>query len=145
MNIKNIAVSVLIAPLLMITGDVSSASSKDASLKKLAALSVFFASKGFSCRNSASGKYLAQGNTYTVYTDLYKENAYILVAAGNEHVKDIDIILHDQNHNVISKDGSTDPIPMVTVSPKWSGSFHAKVKMYRGRGYSNLMVCWKKR
>ena len=74
----------------------------------------------------------------------HEENKYLLIAAGNEHVRDIDILLHDENHNKIATDSANDPTPIVSVSPKWSGKFHARVTMYRGKGYSNLMVCWKK-
>ena len=87
------------------------------------------------------GGYQQQGQTYTVYRTLLAGVSYKLVAAGNVHVKDIDITLHDQNHGVIATDTSNDAIPMVSVTPKWTGSFHAKVKMHRGRGYSYLMVC----
>lgn len=115
------------------------------SFQKLEVMSALLATKGFQCRNKVDGRYLKTGDTYTTYTTLYSENTYILAAAGNVHVKDIDIILHDENHNTIARDKDRDPTPMVTVSPRWSGSFHAKVTMHEGRGYSNLMVCWKKK
>ena len=113
-------------------------------LKKLKRYAVDLSRHGYTCRNSASGKYLRQGQSYTVYTTLYRENTYRLIAAGNIHARDIDITLHDENHNIISKDKSVDSIPQVYASPRWDGRFHAIVKMYKGKGYSNLMTCWKK-
>ena len=114
-------------------------------LKKLKNYALNLSRHGFTCRNSASGKYLRQGQSYTVQTTLYRENTYRLIAAGNIHVKDIDITLHDENHNTISKDRSADSIPQVSSSPRWDGKFHAIVKMHKGRGYSNIMICWKKK
>jgi hypothetical protein len=130
---------------MLFSGVSVSAKNDDQSLRDLRLYKVVFAARGFSCRDSVEGRFLSQGQTYTVNTKLYAENDYILMAAGNEHVRDIDILLHDENHGEIAKDGKRDSTPMVSVSPKWSGDFHAIVTMYRGRGYSNLMICWKKR
>ena len=143
MNLKNICFFSLLC--LSLTIPINSFSSDTNALKKLSSFSRSFSARGFTCRNTANGRYLRQGQSYTIYTTLYRENIYRLVAAGNIHVKDIDIILHDENHGLISKDKSADPTPIVSVTPKWTGKFHAKVKMHRGRGYSNLMVCWKRR
>lgn len=139
MNIKS---SLLILPLMVFSGQ---ATSNDQSLIDLKKYKSVFGSKGYNCRNSVEGRFLNQGKSYTVYTTLYSENNYILIAAGNEHVRDIDILLHDESHNKIATDSKNDSTPMVAVSPKWDGKFHARVTMYRGKGYSNLMICWKKK
>ena len=67
--------------------------------EKLEKIKLTMALLGYSCRNGVSGGYLKQGETYTVYNTLVKGNRYKLVAAGNVHVKDIDIVLHDENHS----------------------------------------------
>lgn len=123
--------------------NVSYASDQE-SLQKLTKLQRYLSSRGgYSCRKYADGMYRRQGDSYTVYTTLHKGNEYLLVGAGNVHVKDLDVLLHDENHNEIAQDDSKDSIPMVRVSPKWTGRFHAKVKMHHGKGYSNLMVCYR--
>jgi hypothetical protein len=96
---------------------------------------------GYRCKKSLGGRYLQQGQAYDDYNTLYKNISYKLIAAGNMYATDIDIVLHDENHNVIAKDNSSDATPVVDVTPRWTGLFHAKVNMYSGKGYSYLMVC----
>lgn len=116
---------------------------KQDSLAKLNKARLALALYGYSCRTKVNGRYLQQGESYDAYTTLLKGNDYMLVATGDTNVKDIDVVLHDENHNVLARDSSNDATPMVQVSPKWTGRFHAKIKMHRGNGRSNLMVCYK--
>lgn len=142
---KNKSLTILLSFLVMLGYSGELISSDQESFKKLKKISRVLSYQGFTCRTRVDGRYLRTGQTYTFYTTLYSENVYRLVAAGNVHVKDIDVELHDENHNVIARDRDSDAIPIVAVAPKWTGEFHAKVTMYRGRGYSNVMVCWKKK
>lgn len=138
---KSIIAILSTAALLHSTAAVSSDAE---SLEELRGWQSIVESRGYTCRDKVQGRYLAEGKSYTVNTTLYEENSYVLIAGGNTHTRDLDIELYDENRNLLSKDEKTDKIPMVGVSPKWDGEFHAKVTMYEGKGYSNLMVCWKK-
>ena len=140
---KTIKIGFLLTALVLSGVNVADASDKQ-SFEKLARIKLALTLNGYSCGSKVSGQYQQQGQTYNVYTTLNKNTNYILVAAGNVWVKDLDIVLHDENHNVIARDNSADSIPMVRVTPRWTGRFHAKVKMYRGKGYSNLMVCYQR-
>ena len=74
---------------------------------------------------------------------MYEGNTYYVFAAGDYSVDDLDIILYDENWNEIDKDTQTDALPIVEVSPRWSGTFYVRVKMYSGYGYSNFAVCYR--
>ena len=94
------------------------------------------------CRDKARGERLNKGETYTYSTTLYEGNDYYIFAAGDYNVDDLDITLYDENWNEIDKDTQTDALPIVEVTPKWSGKFYVEVKMYAGRGYSNFAICY---
>jgi hypothetical protein len=142
-NGKRIAMASFLFTSLVLSGANIAQAADQQAFEKLAKIKVAMALTGYSCRNGVGGGYQQQGQSYDVYRTLYKGVQYRLIAAGNIHVRDIDIILHDESHNTISRDNSNDSIPMVDVVPKWTGKFHAKVKMHRGKGYSYLMVCYK--
>lgn len=99
--------------------------------------------KDLSCRDKASGRRLSNGESYRYSTTLYKGNTYYIFAAGDYDVKDLDIILYDENGNKIDEDKQTDALPIVEVTPRWSGEFVVKVHMYQGYGYSNFAICYR--
>lgn len=94
------------------------------------------------CRDRASGQHLSQGESVTYRTTLYANTNYFLYAAGCSGVSDLDIRLYDENWNLISKDTETDAVPMVAVTPKWSGTFYIRMIMYSGNGHANVATCW---
>ncbi|MDM7860452.1 hypothetical protein QTP81_07575 [Alteromonas sp. ASW11-36] len=98
---------------------------------------------GVSCRDRARGERLSQGQKYTYSTTLYEGNKYYIFAAGDYSVDDLDIILYDEDWNEIDKDTQTDALPIVEVTPRWTGTFYVRVKMYSGYGYSNFAVCYR--
>ena len=122
----------------------NSDASNQESLKKLSQINSNLSSRGYSCSRGGNGIYLQQGSSYVVLTALVKKRDYILVAAGSANVKEMDIVLHDEKHNIIENNNAKDPTtPSVQASPKWTGEFHAKIKMHRGNGYSNLLICYR--
>lgn len=137
---KTVIAGFLLTSLILSATNIAQAADQQA-FDKLSKVRLALTLGGYTCRDNVGGGYQQQGQTYNIYRTLYKGVNYRLVAAGNVHVKDIDIVLHDENHNVISKDDANDSIPMVDVTPKWTGKFHAKVKMHNGKGYSYIMVC----
>jgi hypothetical protein len=139
---KTVIAGFLFSSLILSSANVAQAADQQA-FQKLAKIKLAMAVIGYTCRNGVGGGYQRQGQTYNVYRTLVKGMNYKLVAAGNVHVKDIDIVLHDDNHNVIARDNSADSMPIVDVTPRWTGQFHAKVRMHRGKGYSYLMVCFR--
>jgi hypothetical protein len=113
------------------------------SMRKLRIAAALIRSEGYSCRNRVGGKRLNEDGSYTVKTTLYSGNDYAIIGAGDSDVRDLDIELYDENFNLIDRDTQDDALPIVKVSPRWSGRFYIRATMYRGYGYSNVMICSK--
>ncbi|UCH92382.1 MAG: hypothetical protein JSV88_19080 [Candidatus Aminicenantes bacterium] len=113
------------------------------SMRKLEAAVALLVLQGYEPRPEAKGKYLTEGDYYTIKTTLYRGNKYKILAAGDDYTRDLDIYLYDENWNEIDKDSQEDALPIVEVTPQWSGTFYIKVKMYEGSGYSNVAICFK--
>ncbi len=136
---------VILTCLTILTTPIASYASDAESMRKLRLLvrSMKLQIRGIECRNKARGNYLSQGNSYRVTTTLYSNFSYFIAGAGDSSVRDLDIVVYDQNFNKLRKDIKTDSTPIVSFSPRWSGTFYIKVKMYSGYGYSNIVVCYK--
>ena len=55
---------------------------------------------------------------------------YAIVGACDNDCSDIDFWLYDENDNLVDSDTSTDDIPIVRVTPRWTGTFRIRVKMF---------------
>lgn len=55
---------------------------------------------------------------------------YKIVGVCDNDCSDMDMTLRDGNRNLISRDTSSDSLPIVEVNPRWTGKFHLNVKMY---------------
>jgi hypothetical protein len=54
---------------------------------------------------------------------------YSLVGACDDDCDDLDLQLYDEDWNLIDEDLLPDDVPVVSVSPAWTGVFHVKVIM----------------
>ena len=71
---------------------------------------------------------------YSTYNVTLRANMkYKLLGFCDNDCNDLDIFLYDENGNEISRDTSTDSMPVADVAPKWTGQFKVKVKMYACR------------
>lgn len=113
------------------------------SMRKLEAVVLLFKLADYKVRPDVYGKYLTEGDYYVIKTTLYRGNLYAIVGAGDNYTRDLDIYLYDENDHLIDRDVQTDELPMVEVTPRWTGTFYIKVKMHRGFGYSNVAICYK--
>ncbi len=95
-----------------------------------------------SCRDQASGTLLQQNEYVTYRTTLYAGTTYFFFGAGCHGVGDLDVRLYDRNWNLIDKDVKTDASPIVTVTPRSTGTYFVKMIMYRGRGHANFATCY---
>ncbi len=73
---------------------------------------------------------LDEGDSDLFSFTLRKGKSYKIITACDNDCSDIDLILYDENDNEISRDTSTDSLPIVDVRPKWTGKFKLKVRMY---------------
>jgi len=69
-----------------------------------------------------------KGST-TIKTTLKAGTQYVIVGGGCADAYNVDIIIYDENWNEVGRDTKVDAVPIVRVKPKWSGTFHIKVKL----------------
>jgi hypothetical protein len=74
--------------------------------------------------------YLDEYESDTYDLNLSRGYSYKIVAVCDGDCGDIDLNLYDENGNVIAKDTGNDDYPIVEVSPRWTGAFKLKIKMY---------------
>ena len=73
---------------------------------------------------------LDHGDSDSFSFNLSRGKSYLIVSFCDEHCSDLDLRLYDKNYNQLSKDIQTDSAPMVSVTPRYTGSYTLKVKMY---------------
>lgn len=56
---------------------------------------------------------------------------YVLVSTCDRDCSDVDIKLYDENNNLIAEDNKADDLPVVRVTPRWTGRFRVQVRMHR--------------
>lgn len=100
---------------------------------RLAAATIFVKLKdrGYNLRDFFSSGLLRRGESVLIATTLSAGNSYTLVAAGCEDAYDVDLAVYDENGNRIGADGDASPVAVVSVTPRWSGTFYLKVTMYK--------------
>ena len=57
--------------------------------------------------------------------------AYRIKGVCDEDCSDIDFRLYDEHGNLVDSDTASDDIPIVKITPAWTGEFRLDVKMYR--------------
>lgn len=62
--------------------------------------------------------------------NLTGDRNYAIVGACDNDCSDMDFWLYDENDNLIDSDTSADDVPVVRVTPSWTGEFRVRVKMY---------------
>ena len=65
----------------------------------------------------------------TVSVGLSATRSYAIVGACDTDCADLDFWLYDENDNLIDSDTGTDAVPVVRVTPRWSGTFSLRVRM----------------
>jgi hypothetical protein len=100
--------------------------------------------KEWKVRDSFVSEYLEEGEHYVFKPTLFMGLEYkILGVSDDDTVKDIDIIIYDENYNLIDKDYYTDSIPIISVTPRWTGTFYVCVIMSKGYGCSGAMIWYR--
>jgi hypothetical protein len=85
---------------------------------------------GYELTHDAVYTYLDQYESDAFDLNLKKSYAYKIIAACDGDCGDIDLTLYDESGNEIAEDIGNDDYPVVQVSPRWTGAFKLKIKMY---------------
>ena len=86
--------------------------------------------RGYRKTHDVIDAYLRNGQTDVYSLNLYRNYSYQIVAVCDGDCGDIDLCLYDESGNEIDCDKGVDDIPVVEVTPKWSGRFKIWVRMY---------------
>lgn len=86
--------------------------------------------QGFSQTHDYEIDRLDEGTEDSFSIRLRADREYALVGACDNDCSDVDFWLYDENDNLIDSDTSTDDVPIVRVTPRWSGTFRIRVRMY---------------
>lgn len=136
---------VLALTLLPVPGPKAEASPTDAELCA-ALLSGVGALGGYRLRGADTDA--LREDYYMDYTvTLYRNTDYIILACGDETVRDIDLYIYDDNGNLVSQDRATDAAPVAQITPRWTAPFKVRVSMYDSvngqRGYYTLAILYR--
>ncbi len=98
---------------------------------------------GFKVRNGDFG-HLEKGKWKQYKGLLYKGSTYMVVACGDDGVKDLDLFLYKIPEGTLAtQDTSSDRTPTLMYSPKKSGVYVLRVKMHSGSGNYTVAVLYK--
>ncbi|HYK05461.1 MAG TPA: hypothetical protein VE974_27160 [Thermoanaerobaculia bacterium] len=73
---------------------------------------------------------LQSDGTDTFTVRLNDDVEYRIVAVCDHDCGDIDIRLFDENANEVAKDTENDDVPVVSITPRWTGRFKIHIRMY---------------
>lgn len=98
---------------------------------------------GYKVRNGDFG-FLETGKHRDYRGLLYKGSSYMVVACGDQGVKDLDLFLHQvPAGDVVAADSSNDHTPTLLFTPKKSGLYVLRVKMHAGSGNYTVAILYK--
>ncbi|MDY7092552.1 MAG: hypothetical protein SX243_06205 [Acidobacteriota bacterium] len=101
------------------------------------------APKGYTEIRNEDADVLSQGQRMTYTVTLYRNVTYALFAAGCSNIRDLDIFLYDENGNLVARDTLRDNYPIVTITPRWTGTFRLQIRNYRGgRGWFHVGIAY---
>lgn len=67
----------------------------------------------------------------TLTLTLYRGISYKIVGVCDSDCSDIDMYVYDDNGNLIDSDESSDDIPFIEVTPRWTATFEVEINMYQ--------------
>lgn len=88
---------------------------------------------GYSLRTDYTSMFtafLSKGNAITFTTYLNSGNNYAFAASGDDNANDVDIYVTNKSGVEVAKDESTSRNPCVYFTPKYSGNYTVKLKLY---------------
>lgn len=89
-----------------------------------------FEQDGYDLTHEILESSLDDGESENKYFTLKEGWSYKIVVVCDNDCSDIDFCIHDENENDIDCDEDSSDLAINEVSPKWTGRFHAYVKMY---------------
>jgi hypothetical protein len=85
--------------------------------------------RGYTLTHEPSVGTLRDGSSDWITVDLRRGGDYSILAIGDRDCRDLDLAVYDENGNLIDSDIQMDDVPVVQISPRWTGTFRVKVTM----------------
>jgi hypothetical protein len=89
----------------------------------------FWIQRGYELTHEPSMDALGDGQSQWITLNLQGGVNYSMIAAGDRNCRDLDLSVYDENGNLIDSDIEVDDIPVLQISPRWTGTFRVKVTM----------------
>ena len=83
--------------------------------------------------------YLYEGQEEQFSTMLEAGYCYRVIGVGGETMRDLGLVVRDENGNMIDQDTATDNFPILglgrnLICPRWTGAFYVTARAYSGFG-----------
>ncbi len=88
------------------------------------------AGRGYEQTHAPKIDKLRRGDSDRFSFTLKQGLSYKIVSVCDADCSDLDLTLTDESGNDIDSDDQKDDMPIVSVSPRWTGKFTLRVKMY---------------
>jgi hypothetical protein len=75
---------------------------------------------------------LREGESKRYEPVLYRGTRYAFFAAGDQHIRDLDIYIYDMDGNLLAHDDTNSDTAIAVLAPRYTGQFKVIVKNYRG-------------
>lgn len=116
--------------------------------EQLLRIAVGRALQGYGITHDLKYSQLNDDYSESFYFDLRASKTYIIDGVCDKDCRDLDLCLFDESGNEIGCDAATDDHPVVQVSPRWTGQFRLRAKMYNCQANPcrfGIMVCGKEK
>jgi hypothetical protein len=106
----------------------------------LAQLSRAATTRGFTQEGTDHRGFVVERGPVVVEMPLRSGSCYLLVAAGSEAVRELDVALHAGDGTEVARDDATGALAALHHCPPQSGTFYASVQATAGNGLFALRV-----
>lgn len=92
--------------------------------------------------NSLFGYYLSEGSERGLRYSFEKNRSYVILAAGDDDIVDLDLSITDENGREILSDKNQEPMAFLEFRPKYSGTYVINIKNYESyqTGFCSYVV-----
>lgn len=98
--------------------------------RQVLSIGLTLAADGYELTHDIRMASLNDGRYDNYYFTLNRGYTYRIYAVCDGDCDDLDLCVFDENENEIDCDEESDDLPIISVTPKWTGRFRLWVKMY---------------
>ena len=88
--------------------------------------------------STGSNERLRNGRERSYFVTLQRGVSYTIIGVCDSDCDDLDLVAYDENSNLVDEDFKTNNIPILSITPRWTGEFRIRVDMYS----CTVNPCW---